>query len=509
MKVPGSYHDARASAGHRAHLALTGEKQLACHDCHFITDAGFSVNAVKPCAECHEKQQEHHHPFDGGVAMGCTSCHIFLPVGETTNVQKWGCQRCHVELADGGMPPGPAVGAWNPAHLPPRIAVHTAKCESCHRPHGTPFTKAADCGQCHTVHVSHGKGEKALVADTCMACHPHHSKAADAQRKCTDCHIGGPVPAKAQVKAGALFANGHTACSTCHKPHAFVASEAKPCTSCHDDQPVLAEQKHGACTKCHQPHEPLAAPVSCESCHSKTHVQHPVPLGGRPCLGCHPPHEGQWGAAVPASAKEAAHPSTLAVPCTACHRSAELQADAGVPTGLVHSAKVECLSCHRTPHQAAPKRLASCQTCHTEQAQLVRSNRGHQSCDKCHLAVPHGPPQEPKACLSCHAEQTLSQRGHEAKLQCNSCHHNHSATVAKQCVDCHLKESPLKDQPLPGLHAVAKHQQCSTCHAPHGAQPFNNTKTCRTNCHTQLTPKSHPTPPQQCVSCHLFTEVKP
>ena len=41
VTVPGSYHSARMTPGHKAHLLLTGDKQVECHDCHAIADAGF------------------------------------------------------------------------------------------------------------------------------------------------------------------------------------------------------------------------------------------------------------------------------------------------------------------------------------------------------------------------------------------------------------------------------------------------------------------------------------
>ncbi|MBK7857869.1 MAG: hypothetical protein IPJ65_04430 [Archangiaceae bacterium] len=497
-RVPGSYLDARVSAGHRAHLALSGEKQLSCHDCHLIADAGFTGRAVVPCATCHEKQQQHHHPFDGGVPMGCTSCHVFRSLGEAALIDKWGCRRCHVEQLDGGSAIGPVVGHANPEHLPPHVTVHTEKCESCHRPHGTPFTLAADCGSCHEVTVSHGKGEKALVADTCMVCHPHHSPAKVALGMCVGCHVGGPVPAKAQVKPGALFAKGHEGCSTCHRPHQFVAQQAKACVTCHANQPVLAAEKHGPCITCHRPHEDRASARTCESCHVKVHLQHPVDAQGRSCLGCHPVHAAEHGQSISASATVPVYASSLAVPCITCHQKAPFT------VGVVHAAGLECLSCHQGPHQGKPKREGLCQGCHAEQHQLTKLNKGHQVCDKCHAALPHGPPAAPLECLSCHKDKVPPQRGHVEQLQCKSCHQSHSAKVLTKCTDCHDKP----EKRLPGLHRIAKHQQCASCHSAHAAPKGLEPQTCR-SCHTQLPVKTHPTPPQQCVSCHLFTEVKP
>ncbi len=500
VKVPGTYLDARISPGHRAHLALSGDQQLSCHDCHRVADAGFSGQAVVPCATCHQRQQEHHHPFDGGVAMGCQSCHAFRGVGEAALIDKWGCRRCHVAPLDGGTARGPALDAPNPLHLPPQVAVHTQRCEACHRPHGTPFTLAADCGRCHDLRVSHGKGEKALVADTCMTCHPHHSEAKVAQVKCASCHVGGPVPAKAQVKPAALFEKGHDTCATCHKPHAFVASQVRACTECHVAKPVLAQQKHAECNSCHRPHEARAAAKTCEGCHTKVHVKHPVDTAGRPCLGCHPIHapEASLGVPVPQTATAAARLSLLAVPCTRCHASAPFS------SSPVHAKGLECLSCHRAAHDGKPKREPLCASCHAEEQKLTRRLPGHQDCGGCHAGLPHGAPETPKPCLSCHPAKQPPQRGHAEQLQCQTCHQTHSGGVLITCTKCH--NTPEK--PLPGLHRLPKHQSCATCHAPHGPQPGLEPRTCR-SCHGTLSAKSHPTPPKQCASCHLFTEVKP
>lgn len=457
-KVPGTYHDARISPGHRSHLALSGDKQLACRDCHFISDAGFNAAAVKPCAACHEKQLEHHHPFDGGVAMNCFSCHGFL-----TTADKWGCAGCHVEPKEGA----------------PHVTVHVEKCESCHRPHGAPFTRAADCGQCHDITVTHGKGERALPADTCMACHPHHTEANVAVKRCTGCHVAGSaLPKKAQVKAGALFKPGHTGCATCHANHAFTKTSSKGCSNCHAQKPVLAAEQHVACITCHQPHDVRAAPKTCESCHTKAHVEHPPDAKGRPCLGCHPVHS------------EGLVPPAKAVPCLTCHQEPVLTA------AVVHGKDVSCAQCHKEAHAGKPQRAGLCESCHETQHAAVKKNAGHAKCEACHQGLPHAP-QEPKPCLSCHEQQQPPQKGHDA---CESCHASHSAQVLKKCTDCH------KD-PLPGLHAVKKHQKCESCHAPHTPEPGFGPKSCK-SCHATLSKASHPTPPQQCASCHLFTGRK-
>jgi hypothetical protein len=450
VKVPGTYHDAKSSPGHRAHLALIGEKQLQCRDCHFVSDAGFNANAVKPCAECHARQQQHHHPFDAGTEpMSCFSCHEF----RSAKNDKWGCQRCHVE----------------------KLEVHKEECRACHRPHGTPFTRSADCGQCHDVTISHGRAD-------CMGCHPHHTKASVAVDRCAGCH---------EAKTRATFEKGHTGCSTCHASHKFTAAEARPCITCHQEKPVLAPTKHQACATCHDAHSPKAAPKTCETCHAKVHPEHPK-TAGKTCTGCHPPHSTTV---------------TKAATCTQCHAQQPHgsppftlsggAAGAGVEAG--HKSAAGCRDCHRDPHAGKPQRVGLCESCHKDQHALVKKNAGHKDCGACHANLPHGQPAPPKPCLECHPKQQPPQKGH-AEAGCSACHQSHSAAVLKKCTDCH-------DKPLPALHAVKKHQKCESCHAPHEPQPGFGPAACKT-CHPTLSAKSHPTPPQQCVGCHLFSGRK-
>lgn len=491
--VPLGYRSARGSEGHRAHLALTGAEQLSCHDCHRIADAGFTATAVEPCATCHAPQQRQHHPFDGGVPMTCTTCHAFRSVAEPLALDKWGCRGCHVERPDGGVVTGPLVGAVNPSRLPPHVTVHTAKCEACHRPHGAPFTRAADCGGCHEVTASHGRGEKALSTETCMTCHEHHRPAADAAARCSECHRSATVPAKARVGPEALFPHGHEACTTCHRPHAFVATQVADCEGCHRQKPVLAAQSHERCTSCHRPHEPRAAPVACESCHRDAHVAHPADAAGRTCTGCHPVHD-------PPSVVTAgfARSPAIAVSCTSCHSGPPFD------SGHAHAESLNCRSCHQQPHTGKPARAGLCQTCHRDEFALSAKNAGHRACESCHAGLPHAEAASPKGCLSCHQKVSMAQSAHGANLECGSCHEAHSGKPVATCVSCHSTDEHRPQ----GLHRVQEHQACATCHAPHGKQPGADPKTCR-SCHIRLPAESHSTFPQQCVSCHLFTDAAP
>ncbi len=455
VPVPGSYRLARFTPGHEVHLALKGEQQLHCSTCHELRDAGFTSPGPELCVTCHQPESSQHHPFDGGVGMTCFTCHPFTSQTVGQRFEKWRCLDCHRE----------------PQGKTPPIEVHAGQCASCHRPHEVPFTQAADCRECHDVTVKHGF-KASTMADTCMACHPHHSKAPVASQRCKTCHEASTMPAASRVQPGALFEDGHVGCGSCHTAHTFTKTAVKACTSCHTSKPVLSAETH-TCTGCHQPHQPRAAPVACTSCHTKTLVQHPKSADGKTCAGCHPPHAQEMTTA-------------RAVACTTCHQGKPFEAP------VVHAKGLACASCH-APHGGKPKPTL-CKNCHEQQLAKTAQNKGHQVCGNCHAGLPHEPSTPPKPCLTCHEGKTPPQKGH---AECKSCHENHSARVLKTCTQCH-------DQALPGLHQVKQHAaKCTSCHGPHTPQPGFGPQSCR-SCHVNLPKESHPTPPQQCVSCHLF-----
>ncbi len=474
--VPGTYHLARGTPGHTAHLALTGEKKVECHDCHAIADAGFEAPTVAICQHCHEDQEKQHHPFpDGGVAdggqMNCLSCHVFRATGADTKFERWACMTCHATQQGEKAP----------------ITIHLGKCPECHHPHDAPFTKPADCSKCHQdVTLTHGSKNESL-ATNCLGCHPPHTPASKASGQCLSCHTKPTIDAKARVAEGALFTPGHPSCGTCHVAHTFLKQQVKSCVGCHADQVVLASRSHTKCTSCHQQHADHAAPKTCVSCHEKTvaSLKHPLTVNEKgekqKCAGCHPPHE-----KLPEGA--------LAVACVSCHTKPVFTAS------VVHDKTTSCTSCH-TPHGGKPKNEVLCVSCHAAQVALVKKNPGHAKCENCHAGMPHGGPVEPKACLVCHEKSTPPQAGHK---DCASCHESHSATVTKTCATCHLSATSPK---LPGLHAEAKHGDCKNCHAPHEPQPGFGPASCM-SCHKKLSVKDHPTAPTQCKGCHLFKEAK-
>jgi hypothetical protein len=237
---------------------------------------------------------------------------------------------------------------------------------------------------------------------------------------------------------------------------------------------MLAAEVH-TCVGCHRPHTEKAAAVACSTCHSKTQVTHPKSAEGQQCIGCHPPHA-------------ATVTTALALPCITCHAGAPFNAP------VVHASSVTCSSCHQSHiGKAAP---TVCKQCHQEQLAKTSLNKGHVNCVACHAGLPHDTTVPVKPCLTCHEDKKPPQKGH---TQCATCHEDHSARVTmKSCTQCHDAKK------LPGLHLVDQHAaSCTSCHAPHLPQPGFGPASCLT-CHKSLPKENHPTPPKQCVSCHLF-----
>lgn len=478
LSVPETYHLARSSPGHKQHLALTGDKQLRCHDCHALADAGFFEVPVSMCVNCHEAQVKQHHREDagvhledGGLAHGltCFSCHPFLPSAPSMRFEKWSCYGCHQrDQGDAGA-----------------ITVHTNRCSACHHPHEKPFTQPQDCTTCHDVSLKHG-AKGTTIADTCMKCHKHHTQAEKASVVCVNCHTKPTMELRARVATDALFDPGHTGCGSCHRPHSFVKEEVSSCQLCHQSRHVLAPKDHDSCTSCHFPHASRAAAKDCQGCHDDQKVKHPKDKQGKTCTGCHPPHDGKLGKAV-------AHQ------CLDCHKEPELNAS------VVHAASAECTDCHK-PHDGKPKLELLCPDCHKQWKQAASNkNKAHVKCESCHKGLPHKEMPEPPECVSCHKAKVPTFAGHRTKdVGCLTCHTLHDAQTVKTCKDCHDAAK------LPTLHQVAKHQDCRTCHAPHEPQPGFGPATCaKGGCHEKLSVKDHPPKPTQCVGCHLFREENP
>ncbi|MDP3504034.1 MAG: cytochrome c3 family protein [Myxococcales bacterium] len=467
-RVPPEFRLARNAPGHRLHLGLTGDKAVLCRDCHDVSDGGFSIPSQAVCASCHKDAMKQHHPLDAGIDLTCLTCHPFGVKAATVQFDRWLCFDCHQKpqgqfVSDAGIT-FTRVSA---------IEVHKDDCQSCHRPHLKPFTQSAACEGCHDVTLKHGAKGDTLV-DKCMNCHEHHTEASSASAMCVKCHTKPTITATARVTPGALFEKGHDGCGSCHLAHTFEKESVKPCAACHKQMQVLAEKDHASCGDCHRPHQPRSAAVTCESCHKDEIVKHPK-VDGQRCIACHPVHD----------------PRQLEPKgCLACHTEAPFNAP------VVHAKDVTCDECHDS-HDGKPATQRECKRCHDKayvETARIQDVKGHKDCKGCHDTLPHGLASQ-KPCLSCHEKQKPVKKGHDT---CDECHESHSGAVIKTCTQCHEVAK------LPGLHAEKDHQACEKCHTAHAPDPSLSTAVCKT-CHKALKLDTHPTPPTQCASCHLFT----
>ncbi|MCA9621239.1 MAG: cytochrome c3 family protein [Myxococcales bacterium] len=468
--VGATWQKARAVIGHRAHVI---DHQVACSECHDLSEGRVDIPKAAVCVSCHEKEATIEHAGHAENApdgpSNCMLCHSFVPEpGHDDPLEAWDCMRCHAEKQG----------------KTPAVVIHArSTCDSCHRPHDKPQALPSDCRECHenveTSHAAEGRESGAI----CATCHQNqHAPATEARESCAPCHsalgrelqeqAGFTQPA-AIIPASAVF-EGHDSCIGCHRPHRTGEEAIAPCRSCHEDTPVLGGGRiapHADCKSCHDPHAPGEGITrACVTCHTTKHTNHPAAHGGEACSTCHNPHP-PMGQTSPARN------------CTTCHHGAASDSD-------FHGAKTTCRSCHQ-PHNfvISLSNTSVCSSCHATQVTAIQSAPAHGKCSSCHAGLPHRPTGAAQPdCGGCHGEQlTAAVAGHRT---CLNCHEPHGGTVGKSCGSCHEAQHD---------RAPAGHRACSSCHTdPHtGAAQ----KAC-TSCHANKQKAPHATVNGGCESCH-------
>ena len=191
----------------------------------------------------------------------------------------------------------------------------------------------------------------------------------------------------------------------------------------------------------------------CKKCHSKEIEEvetegfaHKTKVS---CIDCHSGHRPKSLENIPR--------------CSQCHE------------GTPHYDQLQCLNCHRNPHQPLkiklPKKAhAECLTCHDSQGgelQQFPSYHSTLACTDCHYE--HGFLPE---CMSCHKSHSNSM----AEESCQACHAPHKPLElaydvnipTSLCVPCHLEATKLLQK------MQSKHSQlsCVKCHMnQHAAIP--------------------------------------
>ena len=200
----------------------------------------------------------------------------------------------------------------------------------------------------------------------------------------------------------------------------------------------------------------------------------------------------------------------------------------------MHSAGLECLSCHTSSADVAVHAVFN-----TVHGKL--NGGGNDSCIACHgesaehmtaptevaPTVSYGPhwqaPAEERSaqCQSCHdnSKQLLwAGSAHETEgFACDSCHNSHQqsdpALAAEQstdmCLDCHTRVRA--EIQLPSRHPISEGKTaCTDCHNPHGASTGADLHQVTTNdncfsCHQELRGPflwEHPPAAEDCSLCH-------
>jgi hypothetical protein len=123
---------------------------------------------------------------------------------------------------------------------------------------------------------------------------------------------------------------------------------------------------------------------------------------------------------------------------------------------------------------------------------------GHQECTNCHEQHTG---QQKVACAGCHSSEAASPHG-KVEGGCTTCHRPHGPegiAAPPACPTCHEVAK------LPGLHSVAKHQDCLMCHKGHD-DPTAAVRVPCLGCHTDR--KDHFPNAPSCASCHLFQPTR-
>ncbi|MDD9942308.1 MAG: hypothetical protein OXU20_14775 [Myxococcales bacterium] len=536
VTVPDSWRSVREGYLHVAHVQ---RERLACDDCH--DPSTFASPPRSRCEACHEERAAvvHGRPSSSVAAPSeaseCIACHRFGPHHEAT---RWDCLACHAHR-QGDLPEtrihteeacarchqphedarGPAAVQCQTCHDLGGAALGHGACTDCHSAHGVASTAHDRCGGCHakdratfaghdscsTCHAAHSYGEQSASCDGCHAgVHTLASERVGAHRKCDSCHDPHNVAHVPERTCRRCHdhttdhpkTSSGTTCLGCHPVHAARSGRARAglpysaaalaCTTCHDGLGASRDDGlHGGkavCTECHRPHAFVATAGqarACEDCHRERSAIVAGVRGHGDCAACHTGHAHALGSRPFGPS----HSAPDARACTGCHEGVHVDEGHG-----------DCLACHDA-HTAQPGKR-SCAACHAEQHRRART--GHDRCGNCHM--PHGAGRATPPCLTCHSR--MREAPHGGDNDCRACHDPHGDAGqgadppgVPACVSCH-------GDPLPGLHGVAEHGQCTTCHVrSHRRGGEGDRRTCL-SCHRQQT--HHEPEADTCHGCHLF-----
>ncbi|HET9063633.1 MAG TPA: cytochrome c3 family protein [Candidatus Binatia bacterium] len=362
--------------------------------------------------------------------------------------------------------------------------------------HGrVPAAERAECRHCHTEHAGrraeivrldrdafdHATTDFALVGAhgrvECKDCHQRGEKLRNAPSACNECHVeddphrgtlGAECAACHDATSWAstrfdhddtgfrlIGAHAVTSCASCH-PDQHYDGTPTTCADCHRIDDVHRGRRGSKCTDCHgvvswgrpkfdhdeRTEFPLRgrhADASCESCHTGTRLDDPLP---RDCQGCH--------------AAEDPHREQLGTRCETCHGETgwrdAVRFDHDLsrfPLVGMHGV-VPCEQCHLTPAYAdAP---TACVDCH-EKDDAHGKTLGR-ACGTC-----HNPAGWPLWRFDHDRETDFMLDGAHEGLACKGCHVRPPAdgeAMETSCVSCHRADD---------VHRGAYGSDCARCHS--------------------------------------------
>ena len=553
---------------------LVGQHQsVNCKQCH--TSLEFA-KAQTECNACHSDVHEQ------TVGNECARCHT-PNSWMVTNITKLhqqsrfpligphrtaDCKDCHKNLLSASasaIPPSSRlrfdpmgiecydchkanyIATTRPNH---KAANYSTNCTDCHNMNSYEWKGAGinhnffpltgvhatdDCNKCHKSGVFTGLSHECVSchqADYASASNPNHASL-NFSTNCKDCHTlsAGWKPAdyKDHDAVFPIYSGKHNGqwntCADCHTNPANYSEYS--CTTCHEhSNKTEVDNKHNglsgysfnsiACYGCHPTGSgvgkfdhtaagfPLTnghASVDCAKCHTSGFVG-----TSNVCASCHTNNYNQ-------TTNPNHNVSGISNDCAACHttipgwKPATYPADHSKLQGAHLPIANDCAACHKGVYSNLPK---VCYDCH--------SANYTQSTNPSHTAA-----QFATTCADCHSQTAWvpSTFDHSSVYPLTGAH----ATIAKDCIKCHVKGYVNTPNTCAGCHTTDYNQTtkpnhatsqfpttCETCHTPSSWVPstFNHTTVYPlTGAHTTVAcnlchTTGYISTPNTCAGCHTI-----
>lgn len=380
--------------------------------------------------------------------------------------------------------------------------VVDSKCLECHAPlrnqikngkgyHSSAQVKGKTCISCHSEH--HGRNFKMIRFNTAVFNHNLTGYKLEGKHSTTDCrqcHKPENITDASISKNRDTYLGLKTNCLNCHDDYHRKSLNSN-CAACHTFENFsTAPRFNHARTKF--PLTGAHTKVDCASCHKIESIQGKkfqnfANTSSKNCNACHKdPHSGNFGTNCASChqtnsfqdiketgfnhnltgfALQGAHKS---IDCRACHSSGP----AAKHKEFSKIAKIECLTCHKDPHDK--KFGTNCSECHNQNSFSVSTKN---------LGVFD------------HNQTGFVLEGKHQLLECRNCHSSGSMTKAlphDQCKDCH------KDYHQ-GDFKLSTYTDCKSCHTVDGFSPSLYTLDKHQEGVFPLTGAHQATP---CLACH-------